>query len=81
MPNGPLPLKKFIQKLKLFGVIPMTRNRGKGSEIILLKPDQERSNKGPQYPIKNHGGGTEIYKPVIKAALRRFGIDEKDFWK
>ncbi len=81
MPKGPLSLKKLIKRLKKFGVIPMARNRGKGSEIILLKPDKEGSNKGPQYPIKNHGKGTEIYVPVIKAALRRFGIDEKDFWK
>lgn len=37
--------------------------------------------KGPQYPIKNHGKKTEIYIPVIKAALRRFGINEDEFWK
>lgn len=81
MPNGPLSLKKFLKKLKPFGIIPLSRSRGKGSEIILLKPEKEGSLKGPQYPIKNHGKGTEIYMPVINAALRRFGIDQKEFWK
>jgi len=79
MPKGPLPLKKFIKRLKEFGVITMHK-RGKGSEIILVKPNEEGSMQGPQYPIKNHGENTEIYGPVIKAALRRFGIDEKEFW-
>ena len=59
----------------------MARKRGKGSEIILLKPDLPDSKTGPQYPIKNHGKNTEICIPVIKAALRRFGIPEEDFWE
>ena len=56
----------------------MESKRGKGSERILLKPDPPGSNKGPQYPIKSHGKGTEISLPVINAILRRFGIT--DFW-
>ncbi|MBL6995496.1 type II toxin-antitoxin system HicA family toxin [Desulfobacula sp.] len=80
MPKGPLSLKKLLKKLKPFGIIPLSRNRGKGSEIILLKPEKKDSLKGPQYPIKNHGKGTEIYIPVINAVLRRFGIEQKDFW-
>jgi len=80
MPNRPLQLKDFLKKIKKFGVIIMQR-RGKGSEIILLKPEKKGSKKGPQYPIKSHGKGTEIYGPVITAALRRFGIDSKEFWK
>ncbi|MCA1793467.1 MAG: type II toxin-antitoxin system HicA family toxin [Desulfobacteraceae bacterium] len=82
MPNrSPLSLKDFIKKLKKFGVIPMARTRGKGSEIILLKPSEKDPKSGPQYPIKNHGKKTEIHVPVIKAALRRFQINEDDFWK
>jgi len=81
MPNRtPLPLKDFLKKLKNFGVVTMSRSRGKGSEIILLKPSSEGSLKGAQYPIKNHGKKTIIHIPVIKAALRRFKIDEDDFW-
>jgi hypothetical protein len=52
--------------------------RGKGSEIILLLPDAKDSTKGLQYPIKNHGTGTEIPIPVINAILRRFNITA--FW-
>jgi hypothetical protein len=81
MPNRhPLTLKDFIKKLKRYGVVPMARSRGKGSEIILLKPDSEGSTKGAQYPIKNHGKKTTIQVPVIKAAIRRFEIDEAEFW-
>lgn len=80
MPKSPLPLNKLIKKLKKFGVIPMPSNRGKGSEIILLKPEKERSMKGLQYPIKNHGKNTEIHIPVILAVLRRFNINPDDFW-
>jgi len=39
------------------------------------------SKKGPQYPVKNHGKSTEISKPVIRAILRRFEINEDDFWE
>jgi hypothetical protein len=54
------------------------KGRGKGSERILLRPDPPGSNTGSQYPIKDHGDGTEIHIPVIEACLRRFGIT--DFW-
>jgi len=53
--------------------------RGKGSELILLKPIKNESKKGPQYPIKSHGMGDEVSIPVINAIIRRFGIT--DFWK
>jgi hypothetical protein len=81
MPKRPYKLRELKKKLKSFGIVPMMRtNRGKGSEVILIKPNNPNSNKGPQYPIKNHGGGTEISIPVIKAVLRRFKIPEDDFW-
>lgn len=54
--------------------------RGKGSEIILLKPNKPGSKQGPQYPIKSHGKNTEISLPVINAILRRFNIDKTNFW-
>jgi len=76
--KGPLKLKALLKRLKPYGIIKMEPNRGKGSEIILLKPDSPGSKKGPQYPIKNHGEGTEIKLPVINALLRRFNIT--DFW-
>jgi len=54
------------------------KNRGKGSETILLKPETPGSKRGPQYPVRDHGPGTEISIPVINAILRRFDIS--DFW-
>jgi len=79
MPKKPLKLKELLKKLKDYGILSLP-NRGKGSEIILHKPVDARSHKGPQYPIKNHGDSTEISIPVILAVLRRFDIDGEDFW-
>ena len=73
----PYKLNELLKKLKKYGIVVMTK-RGKGSEVILLKPESQGSQKGPQYPIKNHGRGTEISTQVIDALLRRFNIT--DFW-
>jgi hypothetical protein len=81
MPKGPLKLRELLKRLKPYGVKSFPSKRGKGSEIILVKPDAPGSKKGPQYPIKNHGLGTEISKPVIARILDRFDIDAKEFWK
>jgi hypothetical protein len=81
----PLTARELIAKLRPYGVFPFVK-RGKGSERILVKPDDPPSDpskplKGPQYPIKYHGPATEINVPVINALLRRFGIDEDEFWE
>lgn len=76
----PLKLRELLQRLKHHGVITM-EGRGKGSERILLLPNEPESKQGPFYVVKDHGQGTEISKPVISAILRRFFIDEDDFWK
>ncbi len=79
MPKKPLKINELKKKLKKYGVAVL-KKRGKGSEEILLLPDEPGSRNGPQYPIKNHGKQTEIHIPVINAILRRFGIDADDFW-
>ena len=76
----PLKLRELLQRLHRFGIVSL-KGRGKGSELILLLPEKEGSKRGLMYPIKNHGMGTEISKPVIQAILRRFRVDEKEFWK
>ena len=78
--DGDLALRVFLKKLKKFGVITLAK-RGKGADIILVQPTSSKGRQGPQYPIKNHGSNTMIKRPVIKAALRRFGISRDDFWK
>lgn len=75
----PLKLRELLQRLRRYGIISR-KGRGKGSELMLLLPEKEGSKRGLMYPIKNHGMGTEINKHVIQAILRRFTIDEKDFW-
>lgn len=81
MSKRPYPLRELIKKLKTYGVVVMGRERGKGSEVILLLPDENGSMKGPQIPVKNHGKNTEISWQAIGSILRRFNIDPKDFWK
>lgn len=81
MPKGALKLRELLDRLKAYNVISLPSHRGKGSEIILLRPIEAGSRKGPQFSIKNHGMGTEIFVPVINAILTRFGIDKKEFWK
>ena len=77
----PLKLREFLAQLKPYGVISLSlKKRGKGSERILQRETVPGSRRGPQYPIKDHGPGTEIYIPVIDGVLRRFGIDEDEFW-
>ena len=80
MPKSALKLRELLTRFRPYGVITIV-NRGKGSEIILLKPSEPGSKKGPQVPIKNHGPGTEIPIPVILSVLRRFNINPDDFWK
>jgi hypothetical protein len=79
MSKRPFQLRELLQRLRPYGIRVLAK-RGKGSESILLKPIEPASRKGPQYPIKNHGPSTEISIPVIRAILRRFGIEENDFW-
>ena len=81
MPKKPMRLRDFLAELKKYGVKALKNSRGKGSEIILIKPSGEDPTKGPQIPIKNHGEGTELSIPVIRSVLRRFGISEDEFWK
>jgi hypothetical protein len=77
MPKGALKYYELIRRLKPYGIVEL-KNRGKGSERILLLPAAPGSRKGLQYPIKCHGKNTEISIPVINAVLRRFNIT--DFW-
>ena len=81
MPKRPFKLRELLKKLKPYGIRTLDRKHGKGSEIILLKPNAPGSKQGPQYPIKNHGPGTELSIPVINSVLKRFEIDSKEFWE
>jgi len=77
--TSPLKYRELIARLKSFGVV-VAEKRGKGSEVILLRPIIPGSKQGPQIPIKHHGDNTEMKKGVINAVLRRFNIDPDEFW-
>jgi len=59
----PFKINDLLVKLRSYGIRPMPKVRGKGSKIILVRPEKEGSMKGPQYPIKNHGKQTIISIP------------------
>jgi len=80
MPKKPLKYRELLKHLKPYGVIQIV-SRGKGSERILIRPIKPGVMKGPQYPVKCHGLGTEIDDHVINAILRRFSIPATKFWK
>lgn len=80
MHKRPLKYRELVERLKPYGIVVLSR-RGKGSEVIFLKPDSPGSKQGPQFPVKHHGDGTEIYHQVISAILRRFNIDPVEFWE
>jgi hypothetical protein len=80
MSKGALKLGDLLDRLEEYGVISLVK-RGKGSEMILLKPTTLGSMRGATYPIRNHGLGKDVPVPVINAALRRFEIDKKEFWQ
>jgi hypothetical protein len=77
----PLKLRELLDRLSDLGVeqFPM-HVRGKGSEIILVKPKAPGERRGPQYPIKNRGMGTEIHLGTLNACLRKLGIEPETFW-
>jgi len=81
MPKCPYKIRELLKRLRPYGIVSLEKGRGKGSERILLKPNAPGSKQGPQFPIKDHGPGTEISIQVIDAILRRFGIDGKEFWE
>jgi hypothetical protein len=78
MPRS-LTLSDLLKRLMSHGVIEK-RNRGKGSEIILLKPTEPGSTQGPQHTVKDHGPGPRMGKGLVSSILRRFEIDPDDFW-
>ncbi len=84
MPRRALKLRELLQRLRPYGVEVLEESggskRGKGSEIILLKPNSPGSRQGPTIPIKHHGQGTEIAPQVIDSILRRFEIPKAEFW-
>ncbi len=80
MSKHPLKYRDLLAKLKPYGIVPM-KKQGKDSEVVRLKPKSFGSKRGLMITIKHHANSTEIYLPVINAVLRRFGIDEGDFWE
>jgi HicA toxin of bacterial toxin-antitoxin, len=73
-----LRCRDLLGRLKKYGIVEARKQHG--SHIILLKPEAPGSTKGPTYPIPCHNMGSEVSPRIVRAALRRFGIDEETFW-
>ncbi len=84
MPKGqirPLRCRDFLNRLKQRYDIVQMPGRGKGSEIILVKPNAPGSRlKGPQFVMRHHKDSEDVYPKTIAACLRHFQIDPKDFF-
>ena len=77
--KGPLRYRDLLSRLQPFGVVEID-DRGKGSEVILLRPLSPGSFQGPRYPIRHHSDNDEIPLGTIAACLRRLNITAKEFW-
>ncbi len=77
MRMSPVRYSDLLKRLKPYGV--KVKEGGKGSEIILHRPDPE-SGRRPQHTIKKHGDNPEIDWRIIKALLDSLGLPEKAVW-
>ena len=70
--------RDLVARLKAYGVREY-QARGKGSERLLVRESEPGSRKGPRVTIKCHGEGRDVAPGTLRPALRRLGIDPKDF--
>lgn len=59
-------LKKYDRRFEFH------ERRGKGSHRMIFHPDVDGSPQS--FPVKHHGGNTELRKGVISAIIRRFNL-------
>jgi len=77
-----LKLRELLARLRDFGVVEHPNPaRGKGSETVVYKPSEPGSLKGPIFTLPGHGKGTEVSAGLVRACLRRFGIDKDEFFR
>ena len=76
-----MKIRDFISRLAEFDVTAKPRKRGKGSETILSSDTRLKDGHPLFHTIKNHGKGTEVYRQVVQAVCRKFGIDEDEFYR
>ena len=75
---SPLKIQALLRKLRKLGV-QVIPDRGKGSHVMLCKPEKPGSKKGLQCPVKNHGKNTEFSVGTITRILRLLEIEKSDF--
>ena len=69
----PKPYREVIRRLVDFDRrFVVHQNRGKGSERMIFHPDI--GGRSQCYPLKCHGGSTEIRKGTLSALIRRFEL-------
>lgn len=69
----PIPRRKYIQKLKSFGIVELP-DEGKGGEWKV-----ERESTGEFLTLPHLSSGDEVKVCYISQTLRRFKID-RDAW-
>ncbi len=66
-------LGKALKRFETLGI----KVHRQGNEIILQRPIEPGSHKGPTFPIPSD---TKLKTHYINHACRIFGIDPKTFW-
>ena len=77
-----LKLREFLRRLRDYGVIEHPKPaRGKGSEVLVIRPNGPDPTKGPLFPLTCHGRWKDVSEGLVLACLRRFGIDKDEFFE
>lgn len=76
--DKPLKYRELRKKLHDLRGVQEKIKRGKGSERMFYHPNI--NGKPVFYPVKCHGEGDEISKPVVRAARQRFSISIEEFY-
>jgi hypothetical protein len=76
----PLPYRKVLKILKKHDSrFEEWTNSAKGSERMIYHPDADGHGHSASYPLKCHGGNTEIRKGHLSAIIRRFNLPRDIF--
>ena len=76
--DKPLKYRELRKRLRDLRGVKEIKKRAKGSERMFYHPNI--NGKPVFYPVKCHGEGDEISKPLVRATRQRFNIPIEEFY-
>ncbi len=76
--DKPLKYRELRKRLRNLRGVEERKKRGKGSERMFYHPNI--NGRPVFYPIRCHGEGDELSKPIVRAARERFNISLEEFY-